>query len=116
MSSAAGSIFQWYPVFTSMQLTRKRSPPSRKKFFIKSYLSVVSEFAASKSPGRKFQKTGFGDPSQFLTLVLICHRPRICYWLSFPMRPVIFDTDIGTDVDDILALVLLAKAPDLRLI
>jgi purine nucleosidase len=32
------------------------------------------------------------------------------------MRPVIFDTDIGTDVDDILALVLLAKAPELRLI
>jgi inosine-uridine nucleoside N-ribohydrolase len=32
------------------------------------------------------------------------------------MRPVIFDTDIGTDVDDILALVLLAKASELRLI
>jgi purine nucleosidase len=32
------------------------------------------------------------------------------------MRPVIFDTDIGTDVDDILALVFLAKAPELRLI
>jgi purine nucleosidase len=32
------------------------------------------------------------------------------------MRPVIFDTDIGTDVDDILALVLLAKAPELELI
>ena len=32
------------------------------------------------------------------------------------MRPVIFDTDIGTDVDDILALVLLAKAPELQLI
>jgi purine nucleosidase len=32
------------------------------------------------------------------------------------MRCVIFDTDIGTDVDDILALVLLAKAPELRLI
>jgi purine nucleosidase len=31
------------------------------------------------------------------------------------MRPVIFDTDIGTDVDDILALVLLAKAPELNL-
>src|SRR5271170_6974994 len=31
------------------------------------------------------------------------------------MRPVIFDTDIGTDVDDILALVLLAKAPELKL-
>jgi len=26
------------------------------------------------------------------------------------MRPVFFDTDIGTDVDDILALVLLASA------
>ena len=32
------------------------------------------------------------------------------------MRPVIFDTDIGTDVDDILALVLLAKAPELKLV
>jgi len=32
------------------------------------------------------------------------------------MRPVIFDTDIGTDVDDILALVLLAKSPELKLI
>ena len=32
------------------------------------------------------------------------------------MRPVVFDTDIGTDVDDILALVLLAKAPELRLV
>src|ERR1700730_11940287 len=32
------------------------------------------------------------------------------------MRPIIFDTDIGTDVDDILALVLLAKAPELKLL
>jgi purine nucleosidase len=32
------------------------------------------------------------------------------------MRSVIFDTDIGTDVDDILALVLLAKAPELDLL
>ncbi|MBV9672469.1 MAG: nucleoside hydrolase [Verrucomicrobia bacterium] len=32
------------------------------------------------------------------------------------MRPVILDTDIGTDVDDILALVLLAKSPDLRIL
>jgi len=32
------------------------------------------------------------------------------------MRPVIFDTDIGTDVDDILALTLLAKATELKLI
>jgi purine nucleosidase len=32
------------------------------------------------------------------------------------MRPVVFDTDIGTDVDDILALVLLAKAPELQLV
>jgi inosine-uridine nucleoside N-ribohydrolase len=32
------------------------------------------------------------------------------------MRPVIFDTDIGTDVDDILALVLLANSPELDLI
>jgi purine nucleosidase len=31
-------------------------------------------------------------------------------------RPVILDTDIGTDVDDILALVLLARAPELDLI
>jgi purine nucleosidase len=31
-------------------------------------------------------------------------------------RPVILDTDIGTDVDDILALVLLAQAPELRLV
>jgi purine nucleosidase len=31
------------------------------------------------------------------------------------MRPVILDTDIGTDVDDLLALVLLAKAPGLSL-
>jgi purine nucleosidase len=32
------------------------------------------------------------------------------------MRPVIFDTDIGTDVDDILALAVLAKSPELELI
>jgi purine nucleosidase len=32
------------------------------------------------------------------------------------MRPVIFDTDIGTDVDDILALTVLAKSPELKLI
>lgn len=32
------------------------------------------------------------------------------------MRPVIFDTDIGTDVDDILALAVLAKSPELTLI
>ncbi len=32
------------------------------------------------------------------------------------MRPVILDTDIGSDVDDILALVMLAKAPELQLI
>ena len=32
------------------------------------------------------------------------------------MRPVILDTDIGSDVDDILALVLLAKSPELELI
>ncbi len=31
-------------------------------------------------------------------------------------RPVILDTDIGTDVDDILALVLLARAPEMQLI
>src|SRR5678815_3812201 len=31
-------------------------------------------------------------------------------------RPVLLDTDIGTDVDDILALVLLARAPELRLV
>jgi len=40
----------------------------------------------------------------------------ICHFLFPDMRPVIFDTDIGTDVDDILALVLLAKAPELQLI
>jgi purine nucleosidase len=32
------------------------------------------------------------------------------------MRPVIFDTDIGTDVDDILALAVLARSPELNLI
>jgi inosine-uridine nucleoside N-ribohydrolase len=32
------------------------------------------------------------------------------------MRPVIFDTDIGTDVDDILALAVLVKSPELKLI
>jgi purine nucleosidase len=32
------------------------------------------------------------------------------------MRPLILDTDIGTDVDDILALVLVAKAKELELI
>src|ERR1700752_5038305 len=32
------------------------------------------------------------------------------------MRPVIFDTDIGTDVEEILALALLAKSPELNLI
>lgn len=31
-------------------------------------------------------------------------------------RPVVLDTDIGTDVDDILALALLAKAPELDLV
>src|SRR5215204_339032 len=31
-------------------------------------------------------------------------------------RPVILDTDIGTDVDDILALVVLARAIELELI
>jgi purine nucleosidase len=31
-------------------------------------------------------------------------------------RPAVLDTDIGTDVDDILALVLLAKAPEMRLV
>ena len=31
------------------------------------------------------------------------------------MRHVILDTDIGTDVDDLLALVFLAKAPELCL-
>lgn len=30
-------------------------------------------------------------------------------------RPVVLDTDIGTDVDDILALVLLARSPEMRL-
>jgi inosine-uridine nucleoside N-ribohydrolase len=32
------------------------------------------------------------------------------------MRPVVFDTDIGSDVDDILALTLLARAPELKLL
>src|SRR5260370_33585306 len=32
------------------------------------------------------------------------------------MRPVILDTDVGSDVDDILALVMLAKAPELDLV
>jgi purine nucleosidase len=31
-------------------------------------------------------------------------------------RPVVLDTDIGTDVDDILALVMLARAPEMRLV
>lgn len=31
-------------------------------------------------------------------------------------RPAVLDTDIGTDVDDILALVLLARAPEFRLV
>ena len=31
-------------------------------------------------------------------------------------RPVVLDTDIGSDVDDILALTLLAKAPELDLV
>ena len=31
------------------------------------------------------------------------------------MRHVIIDTDIGTDVDDLLALVFIAKAPELCL-
>jgi purine nucleosidase len=31
-------------------------------------------------------------------------------------RPVVLDTDIGTDVDDILALVLLARAPEFQLV
>ena len=31
-------------------------------------------------------------------------------------RPVVLDTDIGSDVDDILALVLLARSPELRLV
>jgi purine nucleosidase len=45
---------------------------------------------------------------------LPCHLLSVISYSS--MRPVIFDTDIGTDVDDILALVLLAKASELRLI
>ena len=32
------------------------------------------------------------------------------------VRPVVLDTDIGTDVDDILALVVLALAPEVRLL
>jgi purine nucleosidase len=32
------------------------------------------------------------------------------------LRPVFLDTDIGTDVDDILALVLLTQAPELNLV
>src|SRR5260370_20621393 len=43
----------------------------------------------------------------------------VIFHLSFLiplMRPVIFDTDIGTDVVDILSLILLAKAPELHLI
>ena len=32
------------------------------------------------------------------------------------MRPVILDTDIGSDVDDILALVMVAKAAELDLV
>ena len=31
-------------------------------------------------------------------------------------RPAVLDTDIGTDVDDILALVLLARASELQLV
>ena len=31
-------------------------------------------------------------------------------------RPIILDTDIGTDVDDIFALVLLARSPALDLV
>jgi purine nucleosidase len=31
-------------------------------------------------------------------------------------RPVLLDTDLGTDVGDILALVLLARAPELRFV
>jgi purine nucleosidase len=31
-------------------------------------------------------------------------------------RPVVLDTDIGTDVDDILALVMLARAPEFQLV
>jgi hypothetical protein len=47
----------------------------------------------------------------------ICHLSSVISHFLFPdMRPVIFDTDIGTDVDDILALVLLGKAPELQLI
>ena len=32
------------------------------------------------------------------------------------MRPVILDTDVGSDVDDLLALVMLAKSPELDLV
>ena len=32
------------------------------------------------------------------------------------VRPAVLDTDIGTDVDDLLALTLLARAPEVRLI
>ena len=32
------------------------------------------------------------------------------------VRPVVLDTDIGSDVDDLLALTLLARAPEVRLI
>jgi inosine-uridine nucleoside N-ribohydrolase len=46
--------------------------------------------------------------------LVICFLSSVISYSS--MRPVIFDTDIGTDVDDILALVLLAKSAELQLI
>lgn len=36
--------------------------------------------------------------------------------MSDVVRPVLLDTDIGSDVDDLLALTLLARAPEVRLI
>jgi purine nucleosidase len=36
--------------------------------------------------------------------------------MSERVRPTVLDTDIGSDVDDLLALTLLARAPQVRLV
>ena len=57
-----------------------------------------------------------GDQSSFFCIgPLIISRFYFSSILLEPMRHVILDTDIGTDVDDLLALVFLAHARELPL-
>jgi inosine-uridine nucleoside N-ribohydrolase len=57
-------------------------------------------------PSRSFGKTLFAVPLALLLITLSAFAGRI---------PVIFDTDIGTDIDDTWALAQLLRSPDLDL-